>query len=209
MKQRNIKGATLFNPRIYHPSYLNKMSLQCDSEWERRFLIDCEFDKSIKRFMTQPNSFIYTYDGKKRRFTSDVRIEYKNGSFRDIEIKDARYSASDELDKKVAHISELLKKHQKSSLTIITSDDIQRDPGHVTRQLLYRYMFIELPEALWKAGVKALQRSSMTISELEDRFIKLGGTRHSAWAFLAKQYSDINFSDEPQISPLTTIKWSK
>lgn len=209
MKERNIKGATLFNPRIYHSSYLNKVILQCDSRAERDFLIDCEFDTSIKRFMTQPNGFVYEYEGKKRRYTSDVRIEYNDGSLRDIEVKDARFAKSTELKKKVAHISGLLQKYQKSSLTLVTSDDIQKDAGHVARKILYPYLFIDISEGLFKAGIKALSRSDMAIAELEERFLGWGATRTDAWAFLAKQYSNINFLDESEISPATTIQWSK
>lgn len=209
MKERNIKGATLFNPRIYHSSYLNKMILQCDSSAERDFLIDCEFDTSIKRFMTQPNGFVYEYKGKKRRYTSDVRIEYKDGSLRDIEVKDARFANSRELKDKVAHISELLQKHQRSSLTLVTSDDIEKDAGHVTRMILYPYMFTDLSEDLWKKGVKALYRADMTISQLEEHFLGWGAKRTDAWAFLAMQYSNIRFLGDPAISPATTIQWSK
>lgn len=72
MKQRYIKGANLFHPRIYHPSFLNRKTLQCDSSLERDFLIECEFDPSIKRFMTQPNSFHYRYEGRKRRFNGTM-----------------------------------------------------------------------------------------------------------------------------------------
>lgn len=209
MKQRYIKGATLFNPRIYHPSYLNKVILQCDSRWERDFLIDCEFDKSIKRFMTQPNSYSYVYQGKTRRVTNDVRIEYHNGTFRDIEVKDARWADSKKLSEKVSHISGLLQEHQKSSLTLVTSEDIHRDPSHVTRKILYNFMFLNVDEVLSKMAIKSLVNSEMTISDLEQRFEQKSASKPTAWAFLAKHFSSIDFIGKPEISPSTTIRWSK
>jgi hypothetical protein len=209
MKQRNIKGATLFNPRIYHQSFLNSATLQCDSRSERDFLIDCEFDKSIKRFMTQPNSYSYEYQGKTRRVTNDVRIEYCDGTFRDFEVKDARYADSQALHDKIDYISELLKKHQNSSLTLVTTDDIYGDPSHVTRKILYNFMFLNVPEELSKMAIKSLVKSDMSIANLEQRFEQKGADKTRAWAFLAKQYASIEFLGDPEISSTTIIRWSK
>lgn len=211
MKQRYIKGANLFHPRIYHPSYLNRMTLQCDSSLERDFLIECEFNPSIKRFMTQPNSFHYKYEGRKRRYTSDVRIEFKDGRFLDVEVKDAEQTKGikgEKLKKKIAFISELLQTHQNSSLDLITSDDIARKPGYEIRKTLYRFLFVHVDSSLEERGRELLALSDLTVSKLESHFEQWGADRSHAWAFIAQNYSSINFCDEPAITTNTLLKWS-
>lgn len=209
MKQRNISGATLFNPRIYHQSYLNRATLQCDSRWERDYLIDCEFDKTITRFATQPISFTYKYDKKTCRFTSDILLQRIGGTFEHIEIKDYRYADCQTLRNKISHISSLLEKHQNSSLTLVTSKDIYDDPSHITRKILYKYMFVIVPDELTKMAISALYKSEMLIEDLEHRFIQKGGKRTDVWAFLAQHYSSIVFHGKPNLSSTNIINWSK
>ena len=211
MKQRYIKGANLFPPRIYHPSFINRKTLQCDSSLERDFLIGCEFDPSIKRFMTQPNSFHYRYEGRKRRYTSDVRIEFKDGRFLDVEVKDVEQTKGikgEKLKKKIALISELLQTYQNSSLALITSDDIALKPGYEIRKTLYRFLFVQVERSLMKKGRELLAHSDLVVSKLENCFEQWGADRSHAWAFIAQNYSSINFCDEPAITTNTLLKWS-
>jgi hypothetical protein len=209
MKQRNIKGATLFNPRIYFQSVLNCSTLQCDSHNERDFAIDLEFDDTVIRYVTQPQSFIYEYKGKKRRFTEDFLVERKNGGLERFEIKDARFADSQELRDKIAHLSDLYRKYQNSDLTLVTSKDIHDDPSHVTRKILYKYMGLDVPEELTKIAIKSFCKAEMTIEDLEQRFVQKQVSRTQAWAFLAQHYSSITFLGNPNISSTTIISWGK
>jgi hypothetical protein len=209
MKARYIKGATLFNPRIRFTSVKNRATFQCDSRWESDFLIDLEFDSSVKQYATQPTSFTYDYKGKKRRYTPDVALKRQNGKIEHVEVKDATYAHSPELQDKIAYLSNLLQIYQNSSLTLVTSEDIHRDPGHVTRKILYKYMDITVSEPLKKMAIGALYKSDMPIHALETRFTQKGASKVTAWAFLAQYYNVINFNGNPSISSNTTINWSK
>ncbi|NVJ64761.1 MAG: hypothetical protein HWD84_11120 [Flavobacteriaceae bacterium] len=209
MKARYIKGATLFNPRLRFTSVKNRATFQCDSRWESDFLIDLEFDSSVKRYATQPTSFTYDFKGKQRRYTSDVVLMRQNGKVEHIEVKDAAYADSPELRDKIAYLSDLFGKYQNSSLTVVTSKDIHRDPGHVTRKILYKYMDISVSDALKRMAIRALYKADMPIHALETRFIQRGVDRVSAWAFLAQHYNNIIFVGNPSISSNTIICWSK
>ncbi|MCB5228380.1 hypothetical protein JAO78_016365 [Alishewanella sp. 16-MA] len=208
MKQRNIKGASLLNPRIYHQSVLNKATLQCDSRWEHDYLIICEFDKSIKRFMTQPNSFAYQMNGKTRRYTPDVRIQKHDGQIMDFEIKDTRYSKKPELHEKIAHIDGLLKQYQDSSLTLVTSNDILAETKLTAMKTLYKFLNIDVPESVQLSVKSELDASEIAISDLEKLFIQKGFERIHAWAFLAKQFSFVTFNNNSSICPNTLIQVS-
>tara|TARA_R110002012_G_scaffold41523_2_gene113485 strand:- start:7165 stop:7794 length:630 start_codon:yes stop_codon:yes gene_type:complete len=209
MKQRNIKGATLFNPRIRFTSIKNHATFQCDSRWECDLLIDLEFDSSVKQYATQPISFTYEYKGKKRRYTSDIALIRQDGKIEHIEVKDAKYAGSPALRDKISHLSHLLQTHQNSSLTLVTSDDIHSDPAHETRHILYKYMSIKVSDALKKMAIRALYKSDMSIHALETRFIQKGADKTIVWAFLAQHYSSISFGGNPAISSHTIISWSK
>ncbi|MDP5130612.1 MAG: hypothetical protein NWQ54_06995 [Paraglaciecola sp.] len=207
MKQRNNTGASLLIPRIYHQSVKNNATLQCDSRWERDFLTDQEFNPMVKRFMSQPLSFVYSINGKKRRYTGDVRVEFTDGSFADYEIKDKAYANDEKLLAKIEYVSSLLKKHQNSSLTLVTSADIHADPSHVTRKILYPYKYLTINRELEIKALKALYKAQRSIKDLEERFEKQGYERFNAWTFLAKHYSSIVFHGNPNISSSTLISW--
>ncbi|MGE4503512.1 MAG: TnsA endonuclease N-terminal domain-containing protein [Thiomicrospira sp.] len=58
-----------------------------ESGLERDAFILVEFDTNVSQFKAQPRTFYYVKDGKKRRYTPDVLVEYKNGQRLYIEIK--------------------------------------------------------------------------------------------------------------------------
>lgn len=209
MKVRNMKGATLFNPRIYFESLLNNSTMKCESRDEANFLIDLEFNNSVKRFVTQPKSFMYEYLGKVRRYTADVGVEYIDGSIEMFELKHTRYANTEGLHEKIAHISGLLTRYHNSKLTLVTSADIDSDPSHVTRKILYKYKSLNVDESVKKSAIRALYKSEMTIKALECLFTTRGASRASAWAFMAQHFSSIKFFGDSNISPNTSINWSK
>jgi uncharacterized protein YdhG (YjbR/CyaY superfamily) len=209
MKERLIKGATLFNPRIYHQSYLNACTLICESPHEQHHCIDLEFDPSIEAFTTQPASFKYEYRGKMRRVTFDVMSRDTSGVITQYELKDAKYARCPALLEKMAFLTELFKTHQNMVIKFITSDETYADPSHTTRRILYKFMPLNVPINIKEMAIRSLYKSEITIGALEKKFVQKNVDRTFAWAFLAQQYSSITFVGEPEISPSTLISWSQ
>lgn len=58
-----------------------------ESGLERDALILSEFDPSVSQFRVQPRTFYYVKNGKKRQYTPDILIEYKNGYKLYVEVK--------------------------------------------------------------------------------------------------------------------------
>lgn len=58
-----------------------------ESGLERDALTLIEYDPNVLQFTSQPRTFYYIRNGRKRRYTPDILIEYKNGDKLYIEIK--------------------------------------------------------------------------------------------------------------------------
>ncbi|AZR82957.1 TnsA endonuclease N-terminal domain-containing protein [Thiomicrospira sp. S5] len=58
-----------------------------ESGLERKALLLCEFDDQIEKFKTQPRRFEFIHDGKKRHYTPDILIKFKDGRLLYIEVK--------------------------------------------------------------------------------------------------------------------------
>lgn len=65
----------------------NGMYSGFESSLERDALILTEFNPSIISYLSQPRTFDYFHDNKRRTYTPDILIEYKNGKKLYIEVK--------------------------------------------------------------------------------------------------------------------------
>lgn len=65
----------------------NGMYSGFESSLERDALILTEFNQSIISYLSQPRTFDYFHDNKRRKYTPDILIEYKNGKKLYIEVK--------------------------------------------------------------------------------------------------------------------------
>lgn len=58
-----------------------------EASLERNALLLCEFDEQVEKFKTQPRRFEFTHNGKKRYYTPDILIKFKDGLSLYVEVK--------------------------------------------------------------------------------------------------------------------------
>lgn len=205
---RKLPKSSLVKQLIQFPSLKNRRALFCESRLERDALIELEFDKSVERYVTQPGSYAWDYQGKTRRYTPDILKQCK-GEFTLVEVKPASKLDKPEQAAKYAALQQQFRERQGIELTLLTCADIQRNDDHIRREVLYPYLKLRLPREANKLGKTVLkQGGAMPIATLEQAFAQAGYTRVEAWTFLAKHYHKLTFTGSANLTIHSTITWS-
>ncbi|MCY1162117.1 hypothetical protein D9M71_24620 [compost metagenome] len=115
-----------------------KLLIPWESQLERDACYLFEYDENIKKYTSQPKTFVFSYQGKKIKYTPDFYVEYQDKEFEYIEIK---YSESLRNEKTVKKLK-LVKNYFdfiKIKFKILYDDEIRLQPRLKNIKFLYKY----------------------------------------------------------------------
>jgi hypothetical protein len=190
LNYRNVTGTIRSAKSNNYTSY--------ESGLERDALVLAEFDPNVKQFTSQPRTFYYVKDTKKRRYTPDILIEYTNGSKLYIEVKYREDLKKDwhKLKPKFKAVIHELKKEPDTHFKIWTEIEI-RTQYFLNAKYLLSFKNNPINEAHASFILKVISRlPDSTPNELLDicsRDITLRAELlHTLWGCIARGFIKIN-----------------
>lgn len=149
MPPRRLALSSRIKSIISFFSNKNKRTVYTESRLERDALYHLEFDASVVRYITQPETFSYQLHGKDRVYTPDILVEYTDGRFEYIEVKPDKKTLKDSFIAKFGILQPLFGQHLKTPLRIWKSSAIQISYRIPNYQRLYRYRHLTFPHSAY------------------------------------------------------------
>lgn len=136
-RSRRILSPRMPSTRGRFASLKSRRMVHFESQLERDFCYQLEFDSSVLRFREQPATVSIRYRGKWHRYTPDLAAERRDG-ITIYEVKPRRRAVRSEMqdvfDAAQEHFSEQGYRYQ-----VVTEDDIRREPLFGNIKMLLRY----------------------------------------------------------------------
>ncbi|MDD2356452.1 MAG: Tn7 transposase TnsA N-terminal domain-containing protein [Thiovulaceae bacterium] len=127
----------------YFASNKNKAQIAFESTLERDFYMLLEFDNNVIKFEEQPMRIKYEHTNKKRKYTPDTLVTYKDGTQKLYEVK---YLDEFKSDPKLQYKIDILKEHILKEYSIefdVFTDDMIN--GIYLDNLKFLYKFVNVP----------------------------------------------------------------
>ncbi|WP_458734977.1 Tn7 transposase TnsA N-terminal domain-containing protein [Zobellella taiwanensis] len=145
MTTRRLDRYSRIKPSIAFFSLKNGRMLYAESRLERDALYHLEFDISVMRYVTQPDTFAYQLNGADRVYTPDILVEYDGGRFEFIEVKPEEKTKIEKFSAKFSLLHQLFETQLLTPLTVWSSSDIHAGERVKNYQRLYRYRRLPCP----------------------------------------------------------------
>lgn len=148
----------------YFASYKNKSQIAFESVLERDFYMILEFDNTVIEYKEQPMTITYEYlDGKKRRYTPDTLVTYKNGTKCLYEVKyQNEIDNNPELFEKIELLKHKLNDEYNIEFRTFTDNNINKIYLN-NLKFLYKFAFLNTEEKL-KIKINEILNSTSQIS---------------------------------------------
>ncbi|MBE94712.1 hypothetical protein [Marinobacter sp.] len=140
MPTKNLDKYSQVKPSIAFPSKKNRRQMFCESRVEVGRLLELEFDPTVKRYLTQPDSYSYTRDGKQRRYTPDILCQGTDGTFWFEEVKSWKGANDQSFLEKHQFLTELFADVIGHPLRLRISETPYNCAWRGNLQFLYRYL---------------------------------------------------------------------
>ncbi len=140
MPIKNLAKYSQVKPSIAFYSKKNQQQMFCESRVEVGRLLELEFDPTVKRYVTQPDSYSYLRDGSKRRYTPDLLCQGTDGSFWFEEVKSWRGANEPRFQDKHLFLSQLFEDVIGHPLRLRISETPYNCVWRGNLQFLYRYL---------------------------------------------------------------------
>lgn len=177
-----------------------------ESGLERDALILLEFDPSVLQFTSQPRTFYYIHNGRKRRYTPDILVEYTNGDKLYIEIKYRTDLKADweKLKPKFKAAIRELKKEPQTRFKIWSEVEV-RTPYFINAKYLLHFKNKPLNEAHQALLLQNLDRlNESTPNDLlglcTSNLTLRAELMHTLWSCIARGYINTDM-----LNPITMI----
>lgn len=145
MTTRRLDRYSRVKPSIAFFSLKNGRMLYAESRLERDALYHLEFDISVMRYVTQPDTFAYQLNGADRVYTPDILVEYDGGRFEFIEVKPEEKTKIEKFSAKFSLLHQLFETQLLTPLIIWPSSYIRVGKQVENYQRLYRYRRLPCP----------------------------------------------------------------
>lgn len=136
-RSRRVLSPRMPSTRGRFASLKSRRMVHFESQLERDFCYQLEFDSSVLRFREQPATVSIRYRGKWHRYTPDLAAERRDG-ITIYEVKPRRRAVRSEMqdvfDAAQEHFSEQGYRYQ-----VVTEEDIRREPLFGNIKMLLRY----------------------------------------------------------------------
>lgn len=201
MPTKNRDKYSRIKPAIEFYSKKNRVQMFCESRTEVGALYELEFDPTVRRYQTQPDTFSYRRNGAKRRYTPDVLCEGIDGSFWFEEIKSWRGANRPNFQAKHLFLTELFDDvlHVPLKLRISTAPYNCNWRGNLA--FLYRYLGHAFNDADYTALITVRRPTPIAdvIAKAHDAKLSL----NTVYAGLAQRL--LTFDESQKISPWTSV----
>ncbi|HIO29548.1 hypothetical protein [Marinobacter salarius] len=184
MPTKNLDKYSQVKPSIAFPSEKNRRQMFCESRVEVGALLELEFDSSVKRYVTQPDSYSYTRDGHKLRYTPDVLCQGVDGSYWYEEIKNWEGANSKGFEADFLFLNDLFQQEIGYPLRLRVSEAPHNCVWRGNLQFLYRFIGHAFEDLVYQSLTTI--RNPETVGEV---FQRLGPDKFSLvsiWAALAQ-----------------------
>lgn len=180
---------------IYFYSYKNACQIWCESNLERSYALSLEFDESVLRYASQPESFeVYG-----RTYTPDFLVEYRSGRAQYTEVKHTHF-VNDEFRRLHPLREEVIRQLTGLPLQLVTDADIDKVVKD-NQDLLLPFRSTDISALI--PLLKDLPQK-LSLLKLEAILTMLKGFERShAWALLAHQY--FHFDMRTPLNPYTVL----
>lgn len=209
-QNRKLPKSSLVKPVIQFYSVKNKAAMFCESELEVDALRLLEFAPSVARYVTQPKSFSWRYQGRELRYTPDILVQYINGIYEFVEVKPLVKAKNKVFTDKFVALRKQFSFGQNSALRLMTCPTIRHQGDHIRRRQLYRYR--KLPDLTNRQVIIALNtfntQEKVSIGHLVEVFQKDHHQPIDAWNFLANWFHRIDFLGEEKLTNNTQVRWN-
>ncbi|WP_418358868.1 Tn7 transposase TnsA N-terminal domain-containing protein [Shewanella basaltis] len=192
MKQRKLNRHSKVLSRIHFHSKKNDSIRYCDSELEAERLLMLEFDKNVVAYNTQPQSFSYSVNKKKYRYTPDLIISHKQKGIYFEEVKPLSKLENEKNKDKFNILKMLFLDGLGMILETVTDEDIQLEYTIANYKKLYGFYgftpSIKCQESL------AVLPNSLTYSDLVEFATKNNWHLCDAISLIANQFYTFELS---------------
>ncbi len=144
MPRKNLDRFSQVKPSISFYSKKNQRLMYCESHVEVGALLQLEYDTTVERYQTQPESFGYIRDGKKRRYTADVLVKHVTGKFCYEEVKTRQDAEHPDFIEKFNYLQWLFGYQIGVPLQLRIANAPHQCPVTGNLKLLYRYLALQL-----------------------------------------------------------------
>lgn len=188
MPTKNLDKYSQVKPSIAFYSKKNRQQMFCESRVEVGALLELEFDSRIKRYVTQPDSYSYTRDGHKRRYTPDVLCQGVDGSYWYEEFKSWEGANSERFEAKFLFLTDLFQREIGCPLQLRVSEAPHSCVMRGNLQFLYRFLGHAFEDLIYQSLTTI--RHPETVGDIFQRLGQGKFSLVSIWAALAQGILD-------------------
>lgn len=152
-------------PTIRFFSYKNNCMLFCESYFEVECCLYRELDASVIAYVTQPITYSYDHYGKKRTYTPDALVKYKDGNIEFEEVKPIPETVKPKFIKKFEFIEELHRKIIKVPI-ILNTGQFKSKTQKANFEQLYNCLALPFDTDYWTASFEFLPKN-LTLIDLQ------------------------------------------
>lgn len=204
MINENLLGRILESSSQVKPAYgfysaRNETQQYCESDNEYYACLQREYDDSIEKYVTQPETMWFKKDGKLIRYTSDCLIHYHDKTVAYVEDKTLEETLTEEFQEKFAFLTQAFEQVIKQPLVLNAIDRKSLGKSIANMELLYAYRRMAFDADMLSLLLPTLPDTTLTCSELVSACKRLDLAPEFAWIAIA--HGQFNYSNE---SLLTT-----
>jgi hypothetical protein len=188
MLTRKLDKTSRVKPTIAFYSRKNRSMMLCESRLEADALLQLEFNDNVLRYVTQPCSVTYHNHDTPRRYTPDVLVAYRDGTYRFLEIKPYSKAEKDKFTAKLLTLQSYFLEEIGHPLELVTDKEIRVGKSAVNLRLLYRFLDVSIDEETTKQVIQeAKALNKITVANVENLFANYGKDIACAWGLIANQ----------------------
>lgn len=201
---RKIGKSNTHKPDIKHYSPKNGCMISADSYLEKKKCLALELDPSVKRYMTQPDSIYYSFDGKILRYTPDFLVYSLNG-WEFWEMKPFYKTLDEEFIRKHSVREEFYKNVLERPLRIVTEEGLTKREYIANMEQLVAYIGHYQNEKITQRIIAKLATlKEFTVIDAEKVATDHKQSPDYAWALLANQ--KLTFDHNLLLNRLTKLE---
>ena len=167
-----------------------------ESHLERDAMFILESDKRIKKFKSQPMKVHYTLDNKKRQYTPDIEVHFKNKKKKSLILEVKIHEKLQENRLKFRAIKNRLNKWG-YDYSVITEKFIQQQPRLDNIKLLHRYSEIKVSKKTYEKIEQSFSgKKYFILGHLKEELINKGILVNEFYAAIYRKILIVNIDQK-------------
>jgi hypothetical protein len=163
---RQLGKANHGKPIIHFNSVKTNCSQHADSINEKGSLCYYEWNPNVRDYITQPFSILYDFNGKIRKYTPDLLVEYTNGDLKFVEIKESQGVLNADFVEKFPTLQAVFKDVIGYPLELFNKSIEMPGKASANIDVLLRYQVISMEEKLNQQIKQSMSNSENTMRDL-------------------------------------------